>query len=180
MNDVAVARVYAQALFDAARDAGSVERVGRELGDFAAALAASEPLRHALFDPRLAASAKQRVVAELSRDADRLLQNALQVVVEKGRAQTLPQIAGEYATLAKGEEGVVRVTVTSAVPLADEQSARLAERVAQSMRRPVELDHRVDPGVIGGLVLRIGDVIVDASVKGRIRQLQRRLQTVEV
>ena len=180
MSTAPVARVYALALFDAARDAGTVERVGRELGDFVAALAASAPLRNVLFNPQLAAAAKQRVVAELTRDADRLLQNALQVVLEKGRAKVLPQIAEQFAAHAAREEGVVSVAVTSAVELSEAQTAELAAQVERAFGRRVDLEHRIDPGIVGGLVLRVGDTIVDASVKARIRQLQRRLQTAEV
>jgi F-type H+-transporting ATPase subunit delta len=180
VSEAQVARVYAQALFDAARAADAVERVGRELGDFVAALAASAPLRDALVNPRVEMAAKRRVVAELTDDVQPLLRNALQLVLQKGRASLLPEIGEEYAALAAREAGVVGIEVTSAVELSAEQLEKLASAAEQRLGTRVELARRVDPEIIGGLVLRVGDVIVDASLRARIRQLQRRLQTVEV
>jgi len=180
MSDVAVARVYAQALFDAAREAGAVERVGRELGDFVAALAASAPLRHVLRDPQVDAGAKRRVVAELTRDAHPLLGSTLQLMLQKGRAAAVPGVGEHYAGLAAREAAILNVEVTAAVTLTAASRERLAEKVGAATGRRVELAERVDPAVIGGLVLRVGDVIVDGSVRARINQLRRRLQTAEV
>jgi F-type H+-transporting ATPase subunit delta len=180
MSDAPIARAYAEALFGAALADGEVGRVGRELGDFVAALASSAPLRDALFSPQLGVAAKQRVVGELTHDAHRLVQNALHVIVEKGRAAVLPGIAEEFAALTAAEEGVVSVSVTSAVELSDDEVERLGAQIERAFGSRVDLERRVDPGVVGGLVLRVGDTIVDASVKARIRQLQRRLQTAEV
>ncbi len=180
MSETAVARVYAQALFDAAREAGVVERVGRELGDFAAALAASAALRHVLHDPQVDAGGKRRVVAELTHDAHPLLANALQLMLQKGRAPAIPGVAEHYAGLAAREADLVNVEVITAVALSASARERLVERVRAATGRRVQLAERVDPAVIGGLVLRIGDVIVDGSVRARINQLRRRLQTAEV
>lgn len=180
MSDAAVARVYAQALFDAAREAGVVERVGRELGDFVAALAASAPLRHVLHDPQVDAGAKRRVVGELTRDAQPLLANTLQLMLQKGRAPAIPAVGEHYAGLAAREAEIVNVEVTTAVALTPEARERLAEKVQAATGRRAQLAERVDPAVIGGLVLRVGDVIVDGSVRARINQLRRRLQTAEV
>ena len=180
MSETAVARVYAQALFDAAREAGAVERVGRELGDFVAALAASAPLRHALHDPQIDSAAKRRVAGELTHDAHPLLANALQLMLEKGRAAALPALGEHYGRLAAREAEIVTVEVTTAVALTGASREGLAEKVRAATGRRVELAERVDPAVIGGLVLRVGDTIVDGSVRARINQLRRRLQTAEV
>ena len=180
MSEAAVARVYAQALFDAAREASAVERVGRELGDFVAALAASASLRHVLRDPQIDAAAKLRVVGELTRDAQPLLANTLQLMLQKGRAAALPGLGEEFRRLAASEADTVTVEVTTAVELPAPARERLAEQVRAATSRRVELDERVDPAVIGGVVLRVGDLIVDGSVRARINQLRRRLQTAEV
>ncbi len=180
MSEEQVARVYAQALFDAAREAGAEEQVGRELGDFVAALAASEPLRAVLADPQVETSAKQRVLAELTRGGQPLLANTLQLMLERGRFAAVPELHEAYDALAVAEGGVVEVEVVSAAELSPETEKKIAARVEEATGRRVELARRVDPSIVGGLVLRIGDVIVDGSVKARIRQLRRRLATAEV
>jgi F-type H+-transporting ATPase subunit delta len=180
LSEEQVARVYAQALFDAAKKAGVVEPVRRELGDFVAALAASAPLRKVLADPQLETSAKARVLAEVTRGGQHLLANTLQLMLERGRFAAVPELRQAYDALAIVEEGVVEVEVVSAAELSTETEKKIAARVQEATGRRVELSRRVDPSIIGGLVLRIGDVIVDGSVKARIRQLRRRLATAEV
>jgi F-type H+-transporting ATPase subunit delta len=180
VSDGAVAKVYAQALFDAAQAAGVAEPVGRELGDFVAALAASPQLSHVLADPQIETSAKVRVVAELTRDAQPLVGNTLQLLLERGRFPIIEEVRAEYDALAAAEAAVVNVEVTSAVELTAATQQRITARVEEATGRRVELARRVDPAIVGGLVLRVGDVIVDGSVRSRIRQLRRRLATAEV
>ncbi len=180
MSEEQVARVYAQALFDAAREAGVVEPVRRELGDFVAALAASEALRHVLADPQLELSAKLRVLGEIMSGGQPLLANALRLMLERGRFGAVVELDQAYDGLAVVEEGVVEVEVVSAAELSPETEKKIAARVEEATGRRVEMARRVDPSILGGLVLRIGDVIVDGSVKARIRQLRRRLATAEV
>jgi F-type H+-transporting ATPase subunit delta len=180
LSEEQVARVYAQALFDAAREAGAVEPVRRELGDFVAALAASAALRHVLSDPQIDTSAKSRVLAEVTRDGQQLLAGTLQLMLDRGRFAAVPELGRAYDALAIVEEGIVEVEVTSAAELQPETENKIAARVQEATGRRVELTRRVDPSILGGLILRIGDVIVDGSVKARIRQLRRRLATAEV
>ena len=180
MSEEQVARVYAQALFDAAKEAGVVEPVRRDLGDFVAALAASESLRHALADPQIETSAKSRVLAEITRGGQPLLANTLQLMLDRSRFAAVPELRQAYDSLAVVEEGVVEVEVVSAAELTPETEKKIAARIQEATGRRVELARRVDPSILGGLVLRIGDIIVDGSVKARIRQLRRKLATAEV
>jgi len=180
VSDGQIARVYARALFGAAQAAGRVEPVRRELGDFVAGLAASAPLRHVLADPQVDDAAKRRVLAELTREADRLVSNTLQLLQGKGRFALVDAVHEELEALAAAEAEVVNVEVTSAVELGPEVEERLAAKVAKATGRRVEMTKRVDAGVLGGLVLRVGDVIVDGSLRSRIRQLRQRLVTAEV
>jgi F-type H+-transporting ATPase subunit delta len=175
-----VARVYARALFAAAQAADRVEPVRRELGDFVAALAASAPLRHVLADPQVDEAAKRRVLAELTRDAEPLVANTLQLLLQKGRLVVAAELSEELEALAAAEAEVVKVEVTSAVELGPDAEERLTARVAEATGRRVELTKRVDAGVLGGLVVRVGDVIVDGSLRSRIGQLRRRLVMAEV
>lgn len=180
MSEEQVARVYAQALFDAAKEGDVVEKVRRELGDFVAALAASAALRNVLADPHVETAAKHRVLSEVTRGGQPLLANVLQLMLERGRFAAVPEVRQAYDALATAEEGVVKVEVVSAAELTPETEKKIAARVQEATGRRVELARRVDPAILGGLVLRVGDVIVDGSVKARIRQLRRRLATAEV
>ena len=180
MSEEQIARVYAQALFDAAKEAGVVEPVRREMTEFVAALAASTSLRNVLADPQVETSAKVRVLAEITRGGQQLLSNTLQLMLDRGRFGAIVELHQAYDALAIVEEGVVEVEVVSAGELSSETEKKIAARVAEATGRRVEMARRVDPSILGGLVLRIGDVIVDGSVKARIRQLRRRLATAEV
>lgn len=180
MSDEQVARAYAQALFDAAREAGVVEAVGRELGDFVAALAASASLTDVLADPQIDTAAKRRVIAEVTRGGQPLVSNTLLLLLDRGRFGIVSELGSIYDALAATEAGVVSVEVISAVALDTATEETITTKVAEATGRRVELAGRVDPGIIGGLVLRVGDVIVDGSVKARIRQLRRRLATAEL
>jgi F-type H+-transporting ATPase subunit delta len=180
VSEAQVARVYAQALFDAAREAGRVDPVRRELGDFVAALAASASLRDVLADPRVDEGAKRRVLAELTHDAEPLVSNTLKLLQEKGRFDIVAGLHEELEAMVAAEAEVVEVEVISAVQLGPDAERRLAAKVAEATGRRVELTQKVDAGVLGGLVVRVGDVIVDGSLRSRIRQLRQRLVTAEV
>jgi len=180
LSEEQVARVYARALFEAAGEANAVEAVRADLDEFVAGLGESEALRNVLTDPQIDASAKLRVVGEITRAAQPLVANTLQLLLERGRFGILSELNDAYGALAAEAAGLVKVDVTSAIELAPEASEQIAARVEEVTGRRVELTQRVDPDIIGGLVLRVGDVIVDSSLKARIRQLRRRLATAEL
>ena len=180
MAEENVARVYARALFEAAREAHAVAPVGRDLGDFVAALAASASLRDVLADPQVDTSAKQRILVEITRGGQPLVANALQLMLDRGRFGLVAELSDAYEALAATEADLVRVEVTSAMELTAAAREKITARVAAAAGRRVELAARVDPDIIGGLVLRVGAVIVDGSVQARIRQLRRRLATAEL
>jgi F-type H+-transporting ATPase subunit delta len=134
-----VARVYARALFEAAREARAVAPVGRDLGDFVAALAASASLRDVLTDPQIETSAKQRILVEITRGGHVLVANTLQLMLERGRFALVAEVREAYEALAATEADLIRVEVTSAMELTaaarEKISARVAEAAGSSSRR---------------------------------------------
>ena len=106
--------------------------------------------------------------------------NTLQLLLQSGRFPIVEELSVDFNALAAAEADLVTVEVTSAVGLTSEAHDKIAARVQEVTGRRVELAQRIDPEIIGGLVLRIGDVIVDGSVQARIRQLRRRLAAAEV
>ena len=106
--------------------------------------------------------------------------NTLQLLLQRGRLSLLSELSDAYDELAAEAASLVKVDVTTAFELGPEESKQIVARVEEVTGRRVELTQRVDPGIIGGLVLRVGDVIVDGSLQARIRQLRRRLATAEL
>ncbi|HJW76236.1 MAG TPA: ATP synthase F1 subunit delta, partial [Thermoleophilia bacterium] len=147
---------------------------------FADALDSSPSLRAVILDPQIDVSAKQRVVAALTEGADPLVANTLRLLLDKGRQTAIAEVCREYERLAVEEARVVAVEVTSAVELTPEAEAGIARRVEEATGKRPQLEKRVDAAIIGGLVLRVGDVIIDGSVRSRLRQLRERLLTADV
>jgi F-type H+-transporting ATPase subunit delta len=170
-----VARVYAEALFAAAAEADRVAAVQADLGAFDDALQASPQLRAALIDPRIDRAGKARVLAGLTAGGDQLVVNALRLMLEKGRIALTAEVRREFERLAADAARVIDAEVVSAVPLGERAERELVQRVRQATGRQVRLVKRVDPAVLGGLVMRIGDVVLDASLRARVAQLREQM-----
>jgi F-type H+-transporting ATPase subunit delta len=180
VSESQVARVYARALFAAAQAADRVGPVRRELGDFVATLAASAALRHVLTDPQVDTAAKARVLAGVTQGAQPLVANVLQLLLERNRLDVVEDVRTQYDMLEAAQADLVRVDVQSAVELSAAAREKIGARVQGLTGRQVELSSSVDAALLGGLVMRVGDVVVDGSVRGRIDQLRRRLATAHV
>jgi len=173
---VAVAqRMYARALFQAAREVGRLDVVHEQLGDFAAALHEVRELRGALANPELDAREKAGIVEEILGGADELVRNFVLLTVEKGRAGELEDIYAELDALVAVEQGRMTVELTTAIELTDDEAASILRQIEQASGRSVEATRRVEPDLIGGIVLQAGSLRVDASVKGRLDTLRRQL-----
>jgi len=168
-------RMYARSLFQAAQEQGKLTAVHEEVGDFAAAIAAVPELRNVLSNPELDARAKADVLGEILGGADELTRNFVLLVAEKGRANELEEIYRELDRLVAAEEKRLNVELTTAFELSEEEAASILKKIEQASGRSVEATRKVDPALIGGLVLRAGTLRVDASVRGRIEQLRRDL-----
>ena len=176
MSEEHAAAVYANALFAAARDAKQVGRLRREVYNFAQVFAATPELRHALLDPQIAKAARRAVLMGVIEDASPLLGNVLSLLLEKGRLALVPEIAVRYEQLAERVADLVEVRVKSAVPLPAATQDELRARLEKMTGRDVRVIDCVDPSIVGGLSLRVGDDIeIDATVQTRIEQLRDRL-----
>jgi F-type H+-transporting ATPase subunit delta len=167
---------YAAAILEVARAEGELDRIGDELFRIARAFESSNELREALTDPRLPVERKQSIVDELlGTQALPLTVSLVGFVVGAGRAADLPAIADRLAERAAGERGRVIAEVRSATELDDETTARLAEALGRATGRQVEVKTVVDPSVVGGIVTRIGDTVIDGSVRHRLEELRENL-----
>jgi F-type H+-transporting ATPase subunit delta len=175
---VAVAeRMYARALFQAAREEGRLAPVREELGDFVQAVRDVSELRGLLVNPEVDSRLKADALSELLGGADELVRNFLLLLAEKGRIGQLEEIAREFERLVAAEEGRLEVELTTAVELSDEEAGRLVGQIERSSGQTVVATRRVDPALIGGLILQVGTRRVDASVRGRLERLRHQLVT---
>lgn len=168
-------RTYARALFEAARGAGRLDAVRRDLAAFSEAVEENDALARFLTNPQVDPAAKADVLDELAGGGDDLLRNFLRLLAQKGRAGEIPTIREELEALVDLEQGRIAVELTTAHPLSDEEADALVQRIERASGRSVEATRDVDPNLIGGLVLRVGSLRVDASVRGRLERLRREL-----
>ena len=168
-------RVYAEALLEAAGEKGRLAEVREELADFAEAVESSDELRSFLRNPQIEPHVKREALAELLADADELVRNFLLLLAEKGRIAEIDKIHPEFERLIAQEARVLELELTTAVELSDEEAAQLVRRIEDAAGRRVEATRRVDPGIIGGIVVQAGSRRLDASVRGRLNRLRQEL-----
>jgi F-type H+-transporting ATPase subunit delta len=170
-ENATVARPYAHAAFETAHAAGQLARWGEVLSAAGTAIS-DERVAVLLGNPHVRKADLVGLLAEVAGVAgDEKLHNFLHLLADNGRLPLLPEIATQYAALRADVENTVEVTVTSALPLTAEQSAKLVEALKKRLGRTVRLHAEVDPALVGGAVVRAGDFVVDGSLRGRIERL---------
>ncbi|MBI2861417.1 MAG: F0F1 ATP synthase subunit delta [Chloroflexi bacterium] len=170
----AVARRYAEAAFALALDRGTTEAWERDIGQ--AVMLLDDPDSRALFQSRaISLQDKRKALEAMLTGVDPLVRNLLLLLIVRGRLGLLKQIAEEYRRLLHEHLGVVEAEVTTALSLDDRSIQQLKARLAQQVGRRVEIRLFVDPVLVGGAVIRIGDRLVDGSVAQRLQALRRRL-----
>lgn len=172
----ALVRRYAEAMFAVAEAEGELQPVEDQLYAFAKLLESEPRIREALRDPALPAENKRGLIRDaLGERANPVALNLLGLLVELDRARELERILQELADVAAERRAHALAEVRSAVPLDAEQRRRLAEALSAATGRQVEIKVVVDPGVIGGVVARVGDWIFDGSVKSRLDEAKQHL-----
>jgi F-type H+-transporting ATPase subunit delta len=169
--------VYARALFEAAKEHGRLAQVREELDDFVASVAGVPELRNLLRNPQLDPRARRAALEDLLGDSDELVRNFLLVTAEKGRSGQIEEIYREFERLVAAEERRLRVELTTAHELSDSEARGIVKQIEAASGQRVEATRKVDPDLIGGLVLQAGSLRVDASVRGRLERLRQELAT---
>jgi F-type H+-transporting ATPase subunit delta len=166
-------RGYATAIFTLAEAEGRLETVADELFVFAKSLERSHELRSALTDLALPSERKAAVIEELLGDrASELTKHVIDFVVAQGRARELDGIVEELAGLAAERRNFVLGEVRSAVPLDEEQRSRLNDVLSKATGKTVDVKVIVDPTVVGGIYAKVGDKVIDATVRKRLQDLK--------
>jgi F-type H+-transporting ATPase subunit delta len=168
-------KIYANALFEAAKERDRLEVVRDELHAFLEATEQVPELRELLVTPAVDSRQKVDALSALLADADELTRNFLLLVAEKNRAQQLHEIVREFDALVAREEGILDVELTTAVELSEDEATKLLGQIEQVSGRRLRATRGVDQNLIGGFVLSAGSYRADASVKGRLDGLRRQL-----
>lgn len=170
MSYDSIARRWARAIFEIGKEAGTISRVTADVSDFAAAYTGHAELASVLDNPLVPEGAREAVIVDI---ADRMslsdvAKSTLRLLSRKRRLAALPDIARQLSRLADEDQNVVRAEVTSAGPLADDYLQRLRAELEKGTGKKVVVSHKQDPALLGGVVTKIGDRVIDGSVRARL------------
>lgn len=170
-----IAEVYARSLFEVATENESLDRIHEELGQFADELDGNRDLQLFFFSPYFSAQEKKDGVGKLLDDADENFVRFLELVAERHRMPVVFRIRRELDALWAKENKLLEVTVTSAVELEEDVLKSIGDRIAEQTGRRIDISSKVDPYVLGGLVVQAGNMVLDASVRNRLESLRKRV-----
>jgi F-type H+-transporting ATPase subunit delta len=168
-----IARVYADALFGVAKKLGKLDVIRDQLGQFADALADNREMQLFFFSPYFSSAEKSDGLKKAISGAEPELVNFLELLTEKHRMPVLFRIRRQFDSLWAKENKRLGVTVTSAVELDPEVARRIGSEIEQQTGETVELESRVDPDILGGLVLQVGNMVLDTSIRNRLEKLRK-------
>jgi F-type H+-transporting ATPase subunit delta len=168
-----IARVYATALFEAAQAKGRLDAIRDQLGQFVDALSENREMQLFFFSPYFSSAEKSEGLKKAVADAEPELLNFLGLLIEKHRMPVIFRIRRQFDALWAKENKRLGVTVTSAVELDQDVVDRIGREIEQQTGNTVELQSRVDPDILGGLVLQVGNMVLDTSIRNRLEKLRK-------
>jgi ATP synthase F1 delta subunit len=168
-----IARVYADALFGVAKDKDELDEIHNQLGEFADALNDSRDMRTFFFSPYFSSAEKREAIRSAVSGASEEFVNFLELLAEKHRMPVVFRIRDRFDELWAEAKKRLEVTLTSAVELDDKVVEQVREEVERQTDREIDLETEVDPAILGGLVLRVGNRVLDASLKSKLEKLRK-------
>lgn len=168
---------YATALADIALEQGAAEPVKKQLAEFGAAFAGSAELRNVLGSPSIERATKHAVIEKLAArmGASRIVRNFLFIVTDNQRTHLLPEMMESFEEVIRQRLGVAEALVTSASELSATQKATMQQTLERLTGKKIQAKYSLDPALLGGVVVRIGDTVYDGSVKSRLKELRAKL-----
>ena len=168
-----IARVYADALFEAAEDKAGIDDVREQLGQFADAMNESHDMRVFFFSPYFSSAEKREALSESISGANDELRNFLELLAEKHRMPAIFRIRARYDDLWAKANKRLEVTLTSAIELDDKVVKQVGSEIERQTERTIDLSNEVDPDILGGLILRVGNRVLDASLRSKLEKLRK-------
>ncbi len=170
-----IAQVYARSLFEVAQERETIDEVRDELAQFAKALSDSRDLAVFFFSPYFSTEEKKDGLHRMIEGADPAFMNFLEALVERHRMPAIFRIRARYEEYWEEENQLLPVEVTSAIELDESIVREIGDRIGEQTGRKVELSSQVNPDILGGIVLRVGNFILDASIRNRLNQLRKQV-----
>jgi len=170
-----IATVYGRSLFDVAKEQGKLDEVREQLGELADVLSGNRELQIFFFSPYFSSEEKEKGLDKAVTGAEAILINFLKLLIEKHRMPALFRIRRVYQGLWQEENQLLPVHITSAVELDKSTVKQLGDKIGEQTGRKVELSSEVEPDILGGIVVRVGNSIIDASIRSRLEQLRRQV-----
>lgn len=168
---------YANALADVALAQGAADATLKQLGDFAAAFAISSELRNFLTSPGVPREAKHGVIEKIAAriGAGKIIRNFLFVVADHQRTHMLPEILAAFQDVIRQRQGIAEAEISSAVELSAAQKKKFAQILERLTGKKIQAKYSLDPALMGGAVVRVGDTIYDGSVRSSLNEMRARL-----
>jgi F-type H+-transporting ATPase subunit delta len=172
-----IASVYARSLFEVAQEQGKLDDVRDQLGDFADTLDSNQEMQVFFFSPYFSTPEKEEGLDRVVTGAEPILQNFLKLLIEKHRMPAVFRVRRTFDELWQRENKLLPVEVTSAIELDQNTVKQIGERIGEETGQKIELSERVDPDILGGLVVRVGNSIIDSSIRARLDSLRKQVAT---
>ena len=170
-----IAQVWARALFEVAKEHDLLDQVREDLGAFVDALNENRDVMVFFFSPYFSTQEKKDGLERAVTGAEPVFMNFLEALIERHRMPAIFRIKARYEVLWEDERDLLPVEVTSAVELDKAIVSSIGDRIGEQTKRTVELSSKVDPDILGGNVLRVGNVVLDASIRNRLEQLRKQV-----
>ena len=170
-----IAQVYARSLFQVASEHDRADEIREQLGEFTGALEENRDLQVFFFSPYLTSEDKKEGLRKAISDAEPIVQNFLELLIENHRMPALFRIRREFDRLWEEENKLLPVHITSAVELDGSIVKQLGDRISEQTGRRVELSANVEPDILGGIVVRVGNQVLDASIRNRLETLRKQV-----
>lgn len=177
MSTSVIGKRYARALFALAEEANALDRVQRDLQDFATTWASNKELRGVFDNPAFGAEVRSKILRDLASQTSMHdhVRDLLRMLSDRRRLRHIPEIVESFAILSEARSGKVHAEVTSAAALTPAYLQELAKTLSTAVGREVIIDHKTDPELIGGVVARVGDRVFDGSIRHRLSELREEL-----
>lgn len=173
-----IARVYAEALFEVAKERGKLDRIRDQLGELVQALEGDRDLQVFFFSPYFSSAEKRDGLQRAISGAEPELINFCELLIDKHRMPVIFRLRAQFDELWAKENQLLEVTLTSAVELDPEVVKRVGGEIERQTGRKIELESAVDEGILGGLVLRVGNMVLDASLRNKLEKLRKQVAQV--
>ena len=170
-----IASVYARSLFEVAKEQNKLDQVREQLGEFADALSENRELQVFFFSPYFSTPEKKDGLKKAVSGSEEIFNNFLELLIEKHRMPAVFRVRREFDAMWRRENKLLPVEVTSAIELDKGTVKQIGDRIGEQTGQKIELSAKVEPDILGGIVVRVGNSIIDASIRARLEQLRKQV-----